>query len=216
MDIISVIRDVIDAVRDNNNIRLDVGRRQEVVISLAELNSLTEAEAAFHSHKVVLGRIPDKCDFRRLVDALRSGATDRRQMIETLQREPNGCRVRLIEDEPKRSLSAVSGEKPASERAINDADGLLTAAFRGILKSDSDPADPATDRAPASPCEILRSLPGSEDLCARRRPPAILGATPIEETVGLLVSVLEQMARRVMEQEYELCSLRYRLEGSFI
>ena len=60
---------------------------------------------------------------------------------------------------------------------------------------------------------MLASLLGSDEFRSRRRPLAIFGITPDDEMFKTLFSMTEHMSQLITEQEYELCTLRRRLEA---
>jgi hypothetical protein len=223
-DITSVIRGVMSQMLIRNDQRMNSEASQEVTISLAKMQSLAAAEAVFHGYQTILGCSPSVNRFQELVGALRRGALDRRQLIELLRREPRARRVRLIEDAPESGAAAAIGDEidervfySANEFATDDADAFLTAAYRAILKRDPAPSDRAAYRDSVADntgqFRMLASLLGSDEFRARRKPLAILGITPDDEMFKTLFSMTERMSQLITEQEYELCTLRHRLEA---
>ena len=220
-DIASIIQGVIQRVCNRGNLRLESYRPPEITVSLAKMHSLDDADAIFYSYQTILGHTPDASSFGKLVNALRRGAFDRRQIIESLQLDPKASRARFIEDspEPGPETANIHDERALyflSEFLKDSADAFLITAYRNILKRNPDPASLATHRKSmidgVSQSQILASLLGSEEFKERQVPMAILGVTPDDGLFRLLFSMVEQMSRIIVHHDYEICSIKDRLE----
>jgi hypothetical protein len=222
-DIVSVIRGVITVLRDRLDLSNDTSTTQEVSISLAKLASLSDAEAVFYSYQQIFGRGPDPKNFSALLNGLRVGVFDRRQMIERLRHEPNAFRLVFINDAPDQGTAKgknIDGDRvfySIAEFDTDDVDLLLTNAYRAILKRDPRPSDRAASRGSmtggASRSELLLSLLSSDEAKARSEPTAIFGITPVEEMFGLLFSSITRLSQIIVDHDYNLCLLKEVSEG---